>query len=395
MNIKLICGYPFPIGLSATNRIISYCKGLVENNNEVEIVIINPTENKNNIINKSVSGTYSGIEFHYSWINTIWPANYIMKIILFALSFSRSLIYCYKKNRDNKIDVIISSYDSLIVNLIYFILSKTIKCKFIYIVDEYPYPLRYGKAPSLFRRLSIKSMCRLFDGIVVMTGALKEYFSDKIKKNAKLLVMPMTVETERFLNNNEPSPVEGKYIAYIGELSGNKDGVKDLIEAFRIIAGKFSELKLYIIGKSKTKIEYNEFEEVISKYDLKERIILTGRMHRDLVPSYLNHAAILALARPNTIRSQGGFPTKLGEYLAAGRPVVCTAVGEIPNYLTDGINAFLVEPDNNEKFAGKLKFVLENPEAAEKVGKEGQKVAINVFNYKMQSARMSGFLKEL
>lgn len=395
MNIKLICGYPFPIGLSATNRIISYCKGLVENNNDVEIIIINPTEDANNVINKNICGIYNGIRFKYTWINTVWPLSYPKKITIFILSFFKSLFYVYTNSLNNKIDSIISSYDSGIVNLAYFILSKLIRSKFVYIVDEYPYPLRYGKEPSPLRKLWIRYIHRLFDGIIVMTNTLKEYFLDKIRKEAKILIMPMTVESDRFLENSEPSPIKGKYIAYIGELSGNKDGVIDLIEAFRLISNKYPTLKLYIIGRTKNKIENDEFIERVSKYNLNERIILTGRMHRDLVPSYLNNAAVLALARPNTLRSQGGFPTKLGEYLSTGKPVVCTAVGEIPEYLTDGGNAFLVEPDNIVKFAEKLEYVLDNPLLAEKVGNEGQKVAINIFNYKVQAKRMNDFLKTL
>ena len=49
---------------------------------------------------------------------------------------------------------------------------------------------------------------------------------------------------------------------------------------------------------------------------------------------------MLVLARPDNIQAKGGFPTKLGEYLATGNPVVVTKVGEIPNYLIDGVNAF-------------------------------------------------------
>jgi glycosyltransferase involved in cell wall biosynthesis len=395
MNIKLICGYPFPIGLSATNRIITYCKGLVENLDDVQVVIINPTEDKNNVINKENCGIYKGIKFQYVWADTIWPSNYLKKIIVFILSFIKSLSYVYKNNSCSKIDVIISSYDSGVVNLAYYFVSKLITCKLVYIVDEYPSPIRYGRKPFLFRWLSIKYLYTLFDGIIVMTLTLKAYLRNKVRKETKFLVMPITVEPERFLDNRRPSPVKGKYIAYIGELSENKDGVNDLIEAFGLIAPELPDLKLYIIGRTKNESESHHFEELISKYNLEKRILLTGRLHRDLVPAYLNNAVLLALARPDTIRSQGGFPTKLGEYLSTGRPVVCTAVGEIPNYLSDCENAFLVEPNDVRKFADKLQFVLNNLAIAEKVGRAGQKLALDVFNYKVQSKRMHEFLESL
>jgi glycosyltransferase involved in cell wall biosynthesis len=395
MNIALICPYPFPIGQAATNRIISYSRGLVEINNLVKVIILRPTEKANNIINKDITGKYAGISFQYSWKDTIWPSGYIKKIIVFILSFFNSILIMSNDNSVKKVDCIISSTDFGFINITLFLLSKLIDCKFVYIADEYPYPIRYGRKPSLIRKFSIAYLFRLFDGIIVMTDALKKYFKDKAGKDAKFLVMPITVETERFINKNELPPISGDYIIYAGDLDRNKAAVLNLIEAFKTISGEFPTLKLCIAGGTKKEADFNEYIKIISEARLAERIIMTGIIHRDKIPCYLNNAAILAIAEPRTYRSEMGFPTKLGEYLATGKPVVCTAVGEIPNYLTDGINAFLVEPGNNEKFAGKLKFVLENPEAAEKVGKEGQKVVLNTFNYKIQARHMNSFLRGL
>ena len=47
----------------------------------------------------------------------------------------------------------------------------------------------------------------------------------------------------------------------------------------------------------------------------------TGRTSPEVMPQILTDASILALARPNNVQSQNGFPTKLGEYLATGNPV--------------------------------------------------------------------------
>jgi glycosyltransferase involved in cell wall biosynthesis len=395
MNIAIICSYPFPMGFAATNRILSYSQGLTENNNKVKIIICRPTERINNIVNSKTAGNYTGIDYQYSWYSTIWPANYVKKITVFLLSFFTSIIILIKDNNIVKIDCIISSIDFGFMNLTLSLLAKLINCKIVYIVDEYPYPLRYDRKPSLVRIMSIRYLFRVFDGMIVMTNTLKEYFKDKVRKDAKFLVMPMTVESERFLKNISKSPIEGNYIAYAGDLSRNKVSVGELIKAFQLISKDFPELKLCIVGYTKSKSEKDELIKIISDRNLKERIILTGRIDRELIPCYLNNAVILAMVEPDSFRSRGCFPTKLGEFLSTGRPVVCTAVGEIPFYLTDGVNAFLVEPDNIEKFAGKMKYVLKNPLLADKVGNAGQKVAMNVFNYKVQTKRMNEFLNEL
>jgi glycosyltransferase involved in cell wall biosynthesis len=101
---------------------------------------------------------------------------------------------------------------------------------------------------------------------------------------------------------------------------------------------------------------------------------------------------VLALARPRSLQAQGGFPTKLGEYLATGNPVVVTKVGDIPLYLTDNETAFLAEPNDVDSFAKKIEFVLSNPDIAMKVGEAGKRLTQEVFNYKYQANNIVEFI---
>ena len=65
-------------------------------------------------------------------------------------------------------------------------------------------------------------------------------------------------------------------------------------------------------------------------------------MPREELFERLRTARVLALPRPAGSFSQAGLPTKVAEYLASGRPVVVTAVGDLPLYLRDGVDAYLV-----------------------------------------------------
>ena len=113
------------------------------------------------------------------------------------------------------------------------------------------------------------------------------------------------------------------------------------------------------------------------------------------MPQLLTDSEMLVLARPTSIQAKGGFPTKLGEYLATGKPVLVTRVGEIPKYLEDNINAFIAEPDSPVKFAEKMDFILSHPEEATKVGIEGMKLTQTVFNYKYQARNLVNFINSL
>jgi glycosyltransferase involved in cell wall biosynthesis len=128
---------------------------------------------------------------------------------------------------------------------------------------------------------------------------------------------------------------------------------------------------------------------------LAERVVFTGRVSRHEMPRFLCNAAVLALARPTSLQSEGGFPTKLGEYLSTGNPVVVTKVGDIPSYLTDGVNAFMSEPDDPHLFAEKLDEALSDPGRAKEMGLRGRQVAITHFDYKVQAEALKKFLTSL
>jgi glycosyltransferase involved in cell wall biosynthesis len=85
---------------------------------------------------------------------------------------------------------------------------------------------------------------------------------------------------------------------------------------------------------------------------------LVGRVHlvravsADALPKELCKASVLALARAGGLFSRAGMPTRFGEYLATGRRVVVTATGDIPLYLQDEVDCYLVPPGDVQLLSG-------------------------------------------
>ena len=120
--------------------------------------------------------------------------------------------------------------------------------------------------------------------------------------------------------------------------------------------------------------------------------MLTGFVNPEKIPDNLYQSRLLVLSRPESKQAQGGFPTKLGEYLATGVPVAVTRVGEIPNYLIDGQNAFLAEPGDIESFADAMKRALVDKKVSRKVGLAGREIAIRCFSHSIQGRMIKEFL---
>ena len=121
-------------------------------------------------------------------------------------------------------------------------------------------------------------------------------------------------------------------------------------------------------------------EKLIKKLGLADRVTYLGVLSKEQIPAFVCNADLLVLSRPDSHQAQGGFPTKLGEYLASGNPVCVTKVGEIPNYLIDNVSAFMAE--------------LGNPIKAKEVAQKGKEVAETEFNLQTQSEKLFMFLQD-
>ena len=71
-----------------------------------------------------------------------------------------------------------------------------------------------------------------------------------------------------------------------------------------------------------------------------------------------------------------------------------TATGDIPLYLDDGVDAFLVPPDDTHAFAARLADVFADPSAARAAGSRGRETARKHFEMESQCRRLAAFLDD-
>ena len=215
--------------------------------------------------------------------------------------------------------------------------------------------------------------CTKLTGLFVISNQLKSYFESVGVDNSRIHVINMTVDRSRFIDVKRTE--SERYIAYCGKATNNKDGVDELIKAFAITSKKYSDVKLYIIGTPPKRSDESGNIELVERLGISDKVVFTGTVSANEMPQILKNAEILALDRPDNIQAKYGFPTKLGEYLLTGNPVVITSVGDIPLFLRDGYSALIAEPNSSTDFSEKLNWVLENPVKSHEIGAQGRKVA--------------------
>ena len=259
---------------------------------------------------------------------------------------------------------------------------------------------QYNKGRSVHRKAGDKrqgvfesNAFYAYDGIALMPKTLLKHYQAFPKAGPKLLHLPMTVDLDRF--DQKLEPVNGfvsPYIVFVGVMNDAKDGVSNLIEAFSKIHLQFPECKLYLVGS--WNYDTPAHKKMIKELVLEEKVFWMGEYERDTIPAIIKNADLLTLPRPDSKQAQGGFPTKLGEYLATGNPICATTVGEIPDYLVDGESVYFAEPGSVDSFANAMQRALSNQEQAKTVGANGRKVAEIHFNKDIQAKILYDFLKE-
>ena len=106
-------------------------------------------------------------------------------------------------------------------------------------------------------------------------------------------------------------------------------------------------------------------------------------------------AAMTIIYKSDNLQTRNCFPTKLGEMLMSGIPVITTTVGDANLYLENGKNAFIIEPEDEVMLIECMKLILDNPIEAKTIGKAGKLVAEKYFNPIYQGKRLSDFYESL
>ena len=70
-------------------------------------------------------------------------------------------------------------------------------------------------------------------------------------------------------------------------------------------------------------------------------------------------------------------------------------MGDIPRYLVHGEHALLAIPGDVKDFARKLSDVLSDEQSAEAMAEKGRKLALEVFDYRVQGKRLYDWLNDL
>lgn len=243
-------------------------------------------------------------------------------------------------------------------------------------VNELPWTLRRD----------VNAVDRRFSPLGGMSGALcisrplLDWALEERGPDFPVLEVPILVD----VREQRPGayPAEGPPRLMLAASMGYRTAVRYVFEAMEHVWRRIPECRLAMTVADPVEPLARELLARRDVGELDARIELHEAVPRGtLLQLYRSSRALLApLFADDTSRAR--FPTKLGEYLASGRPVVTSAVGEVPRYFVDGETAFVAPPGPPPAFAERICAALDDPARAARVGAAGRALAEREFDYR-------------
>ena len=380
--------FSFPEGNSATNRIYTYAKGFTENNVNTYVIC-----NRNDYLTDG-NGVIDGIQY-FNPINQTERNNSFFKRNWYkVVKYLNTIRLINRIHKQDKITAILTDTHDISTHLFSYYLARRTNAKLI--VETCEHPLRLFQKNALNKvqgLIKLKIESHFCDGLLCISRFLVDYYKDYGLPQSKLILTPSTIDPARYTETGE-KPVPYSYIGYFGGLTFYRDNIDVLIKAFAEISDKHPDTHL-VVGGFCTDEERKQLKNLILDLKISSKVNLLEYLPRTEIVSYIVHSDILVMVRAIDFETQASFPSKLPEYLATSKPVITVDIGEISDYLTDGVNAFLVEPGDCIGLAKKIDFVLSNYELALEVGRQGKQLTNTVFNYNFQTERIIGFINSL
>jgi len=158
-------------------------------------------------------------------------------------------------------------------------------------------------------------------------------------------------------------------VGVVGRLVPQKGHIY-LLQAARSILSAFPQVEFLFVGDGPDRAS---LEQATAALGLSGNVTFAGQKS-DMAAVY---AGIDILAMPSI---NEGMPMTLIEALAASRPIVATAVGDVPKLIRDGETGLLVESKNPEALASAIVKLLSDPLLRLRFAEEGRKRVLAHFS---------------
>lgn len=373
MNIVFIVVCKFPYGDASSIRALNLCKIFKEQGHSIHVISDFPSSEKAEISNICTS------EHCVEKMPPVWKRSVVAKT-----SINKLTNYL----EHNHVDVLIMNAKQdrfcAIVDICH---SKGVKvivenCEW-YHFSNYKLKLldiRYWRNQKMLKKHFAKA-----DGFISISRLLDEHNKSLNKASVRV---PTIMDVQEFECNSRIKN-DKITIIYAGNPGKSKEFLLPVFQAFSKRLDYRKKMEFHIYGPDENVVKYNlgKYSSIIN--EVNDCIFIHGRVPQLQMPEIMKNADYLLFLRPNRLSSNAGFPTKFGESMAVGTPVISNDTGDIGLYLKNKENGFLLTDYSVESVCDAFDKLLELSENEYvTIRKNARNTAETYFDYR-------AYLKEI
>lgn len=388
MRILLFSDFQLPVSCAAATRVISFAQMFRDMGHDVVLcgVCYNPEE--------SLSGQYKGIEYEMLGSSSCSGFSSYKRIKKLGTDIEN---YLEKTNLTARIDVIFLSniYFDYSAQILRFAKKHGIKLVVNHVewYDKQGYIKRgpLGIINLIKNRTALICIFRKMKNIVGISDLLTNYYS---ARGCNAMTIPTIVDTKDYaeLSHGQNDKV---IVAYAGT-PGRKDYIVNAIKALDLLSEEEQgKIEIHIYGATEKTLKFIGLpEDFLEKH--KKSLFAHGKIPHTQVKEKIAQADFTVLLRPNARYANAGFPTKVGESMACGTPVIANLTSDLHKYIIDGKTGFVCKDETPSACAEAYKNAIAlTSEQKAQMRQNAHNMAKNAFDYRAYIPEMQKFLNNL
>jgi glycosyltransferase involved in cell wall biosynthesis len=260
---------------------------------------------------------------------------------------------------------------------------------------SYPFPEHYEElakaahGPRKFYYLAHARLGRIClygivfpraDHLFVQSQRMLDNFVQAGVPATRMTPVPMGVPPRmvEWVRRTTSTTVEGK-VVYLGTLTAVRK-LETILHAFKMVLGQHPHARLWMVGDGDSPGERQGLERLAMELGIQNAVVFTGFIPMEQAWQHAREAQVCLSPFYPTPILEVASPTKLVEYMALGRPVVCNDHPEQTLVIQQSGGGLCV-PWGVEGFARAMSQLLADPDLCDRMGEKGSNWAAQTRQY--------------
>ena len=248
-----------------------------------------------------------------------------------------------------------------------------------------------GLSANMLNRIKVREL-KIFNAanaIIVISPELKKVLSAHNIAESKIYVNLNGADTQVFTPHIAPYPIrqhhqirEKNIVGFLGNIKPAWD-LRTLILAVSRVVNDQNSVHLVLAGKG---TDSKAVKDIVRSYGMLRHVTQVGFVPRNQAPAYLSAMDILV----SPLHSGYGYtsPLKDFEYMAMGKPIIATNVGQASQIHEKSKTAMLVEPENVKQMAIAINYLIKDKDKAFSMGQGAREIVLTNYTWKHNAMRV-------